>query len=708
MKIPTGNFGNLTVQPQPTRVNVGNVGAVGKAVQGVANSVNHLAQEQQQENFQLARARAGSSLVDYEMQTKDVAESIRQQLQDGTLRSDMAGKAYTEAIAKLEKPKVDGLDEVGLETFSKGLTRLDNSGVSTVAVYVNSARRVEMKNSVDDMLDNWGKLTNYPGANVAKINAQVASLDEQGRVAYGAEWVRVKQNFQDKNWFNEAQQRLMTARNNGGALSALNNDLTSEKGFYLDKLDPEKRNALLNQSMSYQVTLENRAQVAAARREAKAGRAFSDFERQVSMDLPTTAEQQVNLINATKGTIVEADVKDLLANQVKIREVISQGPLIAQNYVNELSANLTTNGGDMKQWRNLQLLNTAVQKSNKQLMDSPLTFNQNRTGEAVQPLDMMAVSPTLSAVGSAMEGKDITDRFAEQIASRSATLDALSQNTGFKVPHKILLPQEAAALTSALKDKPTGEQVAVLAQLRKTIPDDRDYKAVMQQIYPEAPAAALAGSLSDQKSTNKVLQGYEQLKTDKGDMSNWNAAKKDFVTEFDNVTGNAFAGRPEARQGAINIAFAYHVGNASQKGEYSTDISGSQVKDAIKNTVGESTSLGGAQVFVPVGVSVSDFKYRYPAVLYKALERQGMDVSRANQASLFNLLPAGPDGDYFVVQGRDALVDAKGRPLTINLSKSTIDGINNAEAAVINTKIKDYSIYGYSKADEANTILGAE
>ena len=31
----------------------------------------------------------------------------------------------------------------------------------------------------------------------------------------------------------------MAARNNGGALSAFNNELTSEKGFYVDKLDPE-------------------------------------------------------------------------------------------------------------------------------------------------------------------------------------------------------------------------------------------------------------------------------------------------------------------------------------------------------------------------------------------------------------------------------------------------------------------------------------
>ncbi|WP_195765372.1 hypothetical protein, partial [Yersinia enterocolitica] len=91
MKIPTGNFGNLTVQPQPTRVNIGNTDIAAQASQGLAGTVNRLAQEQQQENYQLARARAGSSLVDYEMQTKDVAESIRQQLQDGTLRSDMAG-----------------------------------------------------------------------------------------------------------------------------------------------------------------------------------------------------------------------------------------------------------------------------------------------------------------------------------------------------------------------------------------------------------------------------------------------------------------------------------------------------------------------------------------------------------------------------------------------------------------------------------------
>lgn len=701
MRIPTGNFGNVTPQPQPTRVNVEGVGAPAQGVMKLADDV------QQQVNA-VVRGRAGDELLDYQIKIKDINESIRSGVEDGTLRADQVETFYQTAVSKLDKPQFAGLDIATGEVAQRGITRYESDGMSTARNYAHTALKIEARELVDSHLDQLGKLTNYPDADIEKINTSMDALSEQGRIAYGSQWGKVKQSAIDKNWYNQAQQRLMQARSDGSALAALNNDLTADNGFYLDKLDPDKRNALLNQSMNYQITLENRARASEAKRESMAARAYNEFAQQVYMDLPTTAEQQTGLINAVRGTSVEGEVKDLLADQLKIREVVSQGPVASQNYLNNLYAELNANGGDMKQWRLAQRLTTAVQKSTKQLTDTPLIFNQNRTGEAVTPLDMTALNPALSTVTSAMEGMDVTSRFTQQIQERSATIDAISQNTGMKVPRKILLPQEATAIASALHNKPTGEQASILAQLRKAIPNDSDYKAVMLQVYPEAPTAALAGSLPDQKSANKVLQGYEQLKNQKGDMATWNKAKNDFIAFADEYTGSALAGRPEARQTLLNVAFAYHVGNSVQKGEYSTDVTQSQVKEAINNTVGEVTRLGGAEVFVPPGVSVSDFKYRYPALLYKALERQGMDVSRAQQAGLFNLLPAGSDGNYFVAQGRDALIDSKGQPLTVNLSKSTIDSINNAEAAAINTKIGGYSIYGYSKSEDSFNTFGAE
>lgn len=682
MRIPTGNFGNAVPTPQPTRVNVSGTGAIGQAVAGLADDVK-------QEINAVVRARAGDSMLDYQIKLKDINESIRRGVEDGTLRADQVENVYHDAVGKLEKPQFSGLGIAETQIAEGGLKRYESDGLTTAQGYARAALKIEARDQVDSGLDKLGKLINYPGADIEKINAMSTAYEEQGRLAYGAQWAKVRQSWVDRNWFNQAQQKLMEARDNGAALSDLTNQLTSEKGFYIDKLDPDKRNALLNQAMGYQSRLEAKAAAAEAKREALAARTYNSFAQQVYSDLPTTAEQQERLISATKGTSVEAEVKDLLSDQGTIRKVISAGPAESQNYVNNLYAELNEKGGDMRQWRLAQRLTTAVQKNNKQLMETPLLFNQNRTGDAVTPLDMTALNPTAAAAMSAMDGADISQRFSQQLQERSATLDAISSTVGFKVPHKVLLPQEATYLAGMLKDKTSGQQSEILTRLRNMVPNDRDYKALMQQIYPETPTAALAGSLPSMESTNKVLQGYDQIKGQKGDMSSWDKAKKTWEEEFDSIVGDAFSGRPQARQNALNLTFAYGVGDATQKGNYSTDVTRSQVQDALNKTIGEAITLGGQKVFVPVGVSTSDFKYRYPALLYQALERQGMDVSRAKQSSLFNLVPAGSDGDYIVSQGIDALIDKKGRPLTINLSKATIDGINNAEAAVINQKIKD-------------------
>jgi hypothetical protein len=43
---------------------------------------------------------------------------------------------------------------------------------------------------VDSQLDQLGKLTNYPDADIEKINGMSAAFETQGRLAYGAQWAR--------------------------------------------------------------------------------------------------------------------------------------------------------------------------------------------------------------------------------------------------------------------------------------------------------------------------------------------------------------------------------------------------------------------------------------------------------------------------------------------------------------------------------------
>ncbi|MEL4888580.1 hypothetical protein N6P31_16210 [Pectobacterium betavasculorum] len=359
MRIPTGNFGNAVPNPQPTRVNVSGTGAIGQAVAGLAEDVK-------QEVNAVVRARAGESMLDYQIKLKDVNESIRQQVEDGTLRADQVENVYHEAVAKLDKPQFAGLGIAETQVAEGGLKRYESDGLTTAQGYARAALKIEARDQVDSGLDKLGKLTNYPGADIEKINSMSAAYEQQGRLAYGSQWSKVRQNFVDKNWFNQAQQKLMEARNNGGALSDFSNQLTSEKGFYIDKLDTDKRNALLNQAMNYQITLESRARAAEAKREALAAKNINEFSLLVDNNLEPSEEAVAALISSTKGTSLSGDAQRLLSDQLEIRKAIFEGPEAAQALINSQRKKLDESGGDISQWRSLQRRTTAVAKAQKE------------------------------------------------------------------------------------------------------------------------------------------------------------------------------------------------------------------------------------------------------------------------------------------------------------------------------------------------------
>lgn len=71
MRIPTGNFGNVTPQAQQTRVSVGNVGAVGNAIADVGAAVGQVADQVQREQDKADVAATQAILTDLESKSND-------------------------------------------------------------------------------------------------------------------------------------------------------------------------------------------------------------------------------------------------------------------------------------------------------------------------------------------------------------------------------------------------------------------------------------------------------------------------------------------------------------------------------------------------------------------------------------------------------------------------------------------------------------
>lgn len=657
MRIPTGNFGNAVPTPQPTRVNVSGTGAIGQAVAGLADDVK-------KEINTVVRARASESLLDYQIKLKDVNESIRQRVEDGTLRADQVENVYSEAVGALEKPQFSGLGIAETQIAEGGLKRYESDGLTAARGYARAALKIEARDQVDTQLDQLAKLTNYPGADIEKINAMSSAYEEQGRLAYGAQWAKVRQSWVDRNWFNQAQQKLMEARDNGAALSDLNNQLTSEKGFYIDKLDPDKRNALLNQAMGYQSRLEAKAAAAEAKREALALRAVNSVAPLIYAGKTVSADLQDKVMTATKGTSAEGEVRELLSLGPQIQEVISKGPLESTNYVSQLSAELNKKGGTIADYRRLEMLDRAVQANNKLFADDPVGFAQNRIGEDVQPLDLSGNTELLSS----------------QLADRADTLTALQQNVGVAVPKKLLRPQEAQQLTTLMETAPASQKAAILDAIRRGAGGDtKAYTTTLQQISQGAPSAAAAGMIMDKSgrvadniapstAATTILEGAEARREKSGLKGIPMPKDTDLRVEFADKLKGVTAGNSFAAEKIYQTAQDYYAGVKSRKGDVSGEYDKTLWREAIDVATGGIYDYNGqGKVLLPWGMSEDQFNNE----VNRAWKSQIIDAGIKAPPGQYGLQSYG-DSQYLIKLGAGYLYDNKGAPVVLDLTRPKV------------------------------------
>lgn len=689
MRIPMGNFGFKGPEPvQHTRISGEGIDAAARAAQNLGHTGMQVAAgimaDEKQENDALMRARAGNVLLDREIQVKTLNADLEQKLADGSLRHDQAVNAYTTALQKLEIPTVDGMDAVTAENFSKGLKRVEFMGMSGIQQAAEKAKRVEFKGQTDGALDRFGKLAGMPGAEIDKINGQVDALDPIGQVAYGQNWGKVKQDFRDRNWTNQATQRAMQSRDNLEALQQLERDLTEADGFYANKLDTDKRNAVLRTVIGDRMRLENRMQHDTDRREARAEKVIGEIDRQIASGVPATADMWTAWGDKVKGTAYEGEMKQRLEEEAEVQKVLRLPVDQQLAFVQQREAKLLNGGGTVRDQSNLNRMKGAVEANVKQLQEAPLLFNQSRTGEPVQPIDIAALADPNGA-----------GKVAGQMRDRVASITAMQKQYGPQVQMRPLLPQEARFLSTALEQASPRQQVELFGTLRKSFDDDSAYTAAMQQIAPDSPVKALAGILvaKQRKITLEsnvfsadttamsgdiaatLLDGEALLNKTKGQKAEDGKAKgfplppeKDFRDQFSSAAGHVFAGRPQAYEVAMQAVRAYYTGKAAQDGDVSGQIDGGRMKHAITAVLGEVVNYNGnGEVLAPWGMDKSTFKDKTKEAFRAELKARGMPDSTLDSLPALGLRSKG-DGTYYVIQGRNYLYDQKGQPVIINLN----------------------------------------
>ena len=286
-----------------------------------------------------------------------------------------------------------------------------------------------------------------------------------------------------------------------------------------------------------------------------------------------------------------------------------------------------------------------------------------------------------------------------ELQNREAVQRQASQQVGVGVP--MLTPAEAKGIGGKLNQADPQTAVQTFDFLRNSV-GDQAYQAIMQQIAPDSPVKAYAGQIYG-KPNPVTLQPHlfsaddtvsprivaQTLVTGENLINKTRAAKTDdgkpvgnlylpdkqqFDTAFADTVGDTFAGRPDAENVALQVAYAYYTGKSAETGRLNADtkdIDSKLVKESLNAAVGQVVNFHGyGHVLAPLGMDESSFNDRAASAFAAELKARGVPDSQVSKAQddFGSLgLRNWKANQYLVTKGRDPF-SLKGEPLIIDLS----------------------------------------
>jgi hypothetical protein len=425
----------------------------------------------------------------------------------------------------------------------------------------------------------------------------------------------------------------------------------------------------------------------ALRREARAERTIGAIDRQIASGIPATPEMWRDWESQVKGTPLAAEFQARLADEREVQDLLGK-PVQDQLAFIQQKETALAQGGTLTQAANLNRLKAVVSQNLQLLSQSPLIFNERRTGTPTEPLSL-----DLLASGDGGTTLQLRDRVEE--------LRSMQKQLGAAVPLKPLLPQEAQQLTSTLQAVPPARQAELLDGLAVSFADPEAFRAAMQQIAPDAPVTALAGLLagkaeeittkrrlfgpnttvSGKKVAQTLLEGQailapnstEKAQDGRPKVALYLPEQNLLQQEFTDLVGDAFRGRPGAADIAFQAAMSYYVGRAAQTGRIASskeDVDTALVSEAVTAVLGSVSDYNGAgKVLAPWGMDEDRFEDLADQAFRRTAADRGLPAERIDDlAGDIGLQNAG-EGRYRVTIGNNYLTDSLGTPLVLELGK---------------------------------------
>lgn len=285
-----------------------------------------------------------------------------------------------------------------------------------------------------------------------------------------------------------------------------------------------------------------------------------------------------------------------------------------------------------------------------------------------------------------------------EINKRVGVAQMMSDTYG--TPYRVLMGNEASQMSQAIRLLPTQQKLDYLDRIRMgTYGNNRAFLSVMNQVAPDSPVTAVAGSiliaqmpvtvsgglfgsdtvLQPRNVSGLMLEGEALLNPTKADKAQDGRGAKfpmpkeaDLQQAFNDYAGKAFRGDGKGYETAYQAFKAYYAGSANRKGILSTDLTteGAKIaKEAAAAATGgviNYNTLG--EVMKPWGMDDGTFKNRAAGEFDKAMVANGMKGSVFDNLSAYGLQSVGA-GRYLLTNGASYLNGPNG-PIELDLTKA--------------------------------------
>lgn len=670
-QIPRGNFDRVAVQPEvaQNRVIAVDQSQQNRASQQTADTIVNaglnMIDQRTKEDQALARVKASNSLIDRESQIKTIATDLDEQIRVGKLSYDKAPEAYNAAVSKLDALDTTGLDPAQQGEIGNSLKRIQLGGMANIQASVAKGRILSAQSDLASRMDMLGKDAAMPGADVELINRRMDAedVDTAGHLAFGEAWASKKQQFKDNNWTTHATQRVIESRESLGSLKKVEHDLTAEDGFYAGKLDPEKRNQLLNTVTGRIFQVQEHQQRQAEIREVRAERILGQIDRQAASGVPAPPALLQQWASGVKGTSAAGEFNQRVGQMNEVQQVMRLPVADQQTYIQQKRQQFAANGASVDQITNLDRLDRAITSNIEQMRDQPLVWNATRTGAPIEPLDFSGIATPegqMTLVG--------------QLGGRFDTLNAMRRQVGPEVTRNPFLPQEASMLKAALDQVDDGTKLQILGAIAGAAPSGSDLSGTLKALAADKPPLLMAGlaqarglKASDGTAVAPtILRGAKVL----ADKSSIMPSDTQMSVAFDEKVGQSIPAGTQERERAFGVFKSIYAGLAGSAGvvhqKSEEPLNEAVALKAINMATGGIADYAGSKVVKPYGWSDSRFS--------DSVDSQLQGFSKSTKIPLTSLenMPLYPvsdsEGSYYVMNaGRPQTDPQTGKPIVVKL-----------------------------------------